>query len=99
MLEEFEKLVKAGKGGTDGILAIDLPTVEKMQTQDRKSVDLPQPEGPTSVTNSPLAMRRLTRDTATVRACASPKRFHTLTSSSMGGAVPGAWAPAGGITS
>lgn len=33
MLEEFEKLVKAGKGGTDGILAIDLPTVEKMQTQ------------------------------------------------------------------
>ncbi|MGJ7556933.1 ABC transporter substrate-binding protein [Variovorax sp. RB3P1] len=33
MLDEFEKLVKAGKGGTDGILAIDLPTVEKMQTQ------------------------------------------------------------------
>jgi len=25
--------VKAGKGTTDGILAIDLPTVEKMQTQ------------------------------------------------------------------
>lgn len=33
MLDEFEKLVKAGKGGSDGILAIDLPTVEKMQTQ------------------------------------------------------------------
>ena len=33
MLDEFEKLVKAGKGTTDGILAIDLPTVEKMQTQ------------------------------------------------------------------
>lgn len=33
MLDEFEKLVKAGKGGTDGILAIDLQTVEKMQTQ------------------------------------------------------------------
>ncbi|MBB3641667.1 MULTISPECIES: ABC transporter substrate-binding protein [Variovorax] len=33
MLDEFEKLVKAGKGSTDGILAIDLPTVEKMQTQ------------------------------------------------------------------
>ncbi|MDO9357928.1 MAG: ABC transporter substrate-binding protein [Polaromonas sp.] len=33
MLDEFEKLVKAGKGGTDGILAIDLPIVEKMQTQ------------------------------------------------------------------
>lgn len=33
MLDEFEKLVKAGKGSTDGILAIDLPTVEKMQAQ------------------------------------------------------------------
>ena len=33
MLDEFEKLVKTGKGTTDGILAIDLPTVEKMQTQ------------------------------------------------------------------
>jgi NitT/TauT family transport system substrate-binding protein len=33
MLDEFEKLVKAGKGTTDGILAIDLPTVEKMQAQ------------------------------------------------------------------
>ena len=25
--------MKAGKGSTDGILAIDLPTVEKMQAQ------------------------------------------------------------------
>lgn len=33
MLDEFEKLVKAGKGSTDGILAIDLPTVEKVQAQ------------------------------------------------------------------
>ncbi len=61
-----------------------------------KSVDLPQPEGPTSVTNSLFAIRRLTPDTATVCACASPKRFQTLTSSSIGGAVSGT---AGGITS
>lgn len=33
MLDEFEKLVKAGRGSSDGILAIDLPTVEKMQAQ------------------------------------------------------------------
>src|SRR6218665_2436613 len=49
-----------------------------------------------SVTNSLLAMRRLTPDSATVRACACPKRLHTLTSSSMGGA----WSrTAGGSTS
>jgi len=33
MLDEFEKLVKAGRGGSEGILALDLPMVEKMQTQ------------------------------------------------------------------
>jgi len=33
MLDEFEKLVKAGRGSSDGILAIDLPIIEKMQTQ------------------------------------------------------------------
>ena len=33
MLDEFEKLVKAGRGSSEGILALDLPMVEKMQTQ------------------------------------------------------------------
>lgn len=33
MLDEFEKLVKAGRGGSEGILALDMSTVEKMQAQ------------------------------------------------------------------
>jgi NitT/TauT family transport system substrate-binding protein len=31
MLDEFEKLVKAGQGTTEGILAIDLPAISKVQ--------------------------------------------------------------------
>jgi NitT/TauT family transport system substrate-binding protein len=43
MLDEFEKLVKAGRGGTDGILALDMDLVGKMQTQliDYKALKTP----------------------------------------------------------
>lgn len=43
MLDEFEKLVKAGRGSTDGILALDMGTVAKMQTQlvDYKALKAP----------------------------------------------------------
>jgi NitT/TauT family transport system substrate-binding protein len=43
MLDEFEKLVKAGRGGTEGILALDMELVGKMQAQliDYKALKTP----------------------------------------------------------
>lgn len=64
MLDEFEKLVKAGKGTTDGILAIDLPTVEKMQTQLvgykalKAPADLTKAYDPSFWTQVPLADKK-----------------------------------------
>ncbi|MNY57837.1 hypothetical protein D3C86_1940990 [compost metagenome] len=52
----------------------------------RMIVDLPQPDGPTSATNSPSAMRRLVSCSATMAFSCRPKETAAWESSTAGGA-------------